>query len=313
MVGVCGVPSSDDSAVILGCAFTSGSVVIVRDADPDVWAHEWGHVQGLNHRDNCARNLMHSFELRTNAVNESECQAFLTPTPQAFSLPFRVSPPKSEWVDSELEQQSVDYGMRRFDETRREWLTRVVTPRYIAGLPAGVIRHCNDDGVCQALSSLLLETTNANTRQNILRGLGLTDDPAAIDPLAASLSSIAGKLSVSELRVASENLLALGRIASTSSGAEALAILQQAAMPQYWVNREVRLDNGAAVDEALSGVAVLALSVSGQPAGRDYLGLLLEQAQESGDQRLVARIEDALARFAEGPNSRARRFDGRQP
>ena len=86
MIGVCGLSSADDLAIILGCAATAESLVIVEFAAPDVWAHEWGHVQGLNHRDDCPRNLMHAFEVDTNAVNDLERNAFLSSTPQAKTL-----------------------------------------------------------------------------------------------------------------------------------------------------------------------------------------------------------------------------------
>ena len=66
---------------ILGCAYRGGSVVIVSHAPADVWAHEWGHVQGLNHRDDCETNIMHSYELQTDAVNTTEKNAFLSDTP----------------------------------------------------------------------------------------------------------------------------------------------------------------------------------------------------------------------------------------
>lgn len=62
---------------ILGIAkFNERNTIMTLTADPDVWAHEFGHNQGLLHRDNCNANIMHSVAPNTTSVNCSECIAF---------------------------------------------------------------------------------------------------------------------------------------------------------------------------------------------------------------------------------------------
>ncbi|HEX2059262.1 MAG TPA: zinc-dependent metalloprotease family protein, partial [Thermoanaerobaculia bacterium] len=53
---VCGSAGS-----VLGCATTPGTTIVMAlRAAPDVWAHEFGHNQGLRHRDTSNKNIMHS-------------------------------------------------------------------------------------------------------------------------------------------------------------------------------------------------------------------------------------------------------------
>jgi len=321
MVGVCGISAIDDTAVILGCAFTSGSVVIVREADPDVWAHEWGHVQGLDHRDNCPRNLMHSFELQTNAVDASECQALLTPTPAAFTLSFFKSGDKDVSLDGSADTingrdalaelgQSVDPSLRRFDESRREWLSRITAPRYIAGLPSGAIRYCNDDQVCGELTRMVGETGSPVARRNMVRALGLTDDPMAVDTILGMLENASGPMSVHQFNIYAEALLAAGRLANTDASGAALAYLQQAAFDEFWANREVRLDSQTPLSEAMASIAIKALGLTESTEAAGYLALLMESSESANRRNQIA---ESLGRFVPVANARVRLPDDRQP
>lgn len=309
MVGVCGIPATDDTAVILGCAFSGGSVAIVRDADPDVWAHEWGHVQGLDHRDDCPRNLMHSFELRTNAVNNGECQAFLTPTPQARLLTPSTTPTNP--TDAAWSDQSLDPALPQVDETRRQWLERITAPRYIAGLPAGTIRTCDDDRLCDVLVPMLSEDGTPAQQCNIARAMGLTGDARAAAPLIGQLDRLSGALGIGEFQVAAEQLLALGRLAGTDP--DALAYLEQAVATRYWTQRGVVLDNGVPLADSLSGVAIMALGISRAPEAADYLAAIRAPTDWKASPARIARIDEALARFAPINADRTRRTRGRRP
>lgn len=321
MVGVCGISAMDDTAVILGCAFASGSVVIVREADPDVWAHEWGHVQGLDHRDNCPRNLMHSFELQTNAVNEGECQALLTPTPAAFTLSLFKSSDEGVSLDGSADTvigrdalaelgQSVDPSLQRYDESRREWLSRITAPRYIAGLPAGAIRYCDDDQVCGELARMVGETDSPVARRNIVRALGLTGDPAAVDTVLGILDNANGQMSTQEFNVYAEALLAAGRLANTDASGAALAYLQQAAFDEFWANREVRLDSQTPLSETMSSIAIKALGLVESIEAASYLTLLMDSSETANRRNQIA---ESLGRFVPVANARVRLPDDRQP
>jgi hypothetical protein len=62
----------------LGCTKGGTKNMIISDKTPaDVYAHEFGHAQGLPDNDSCATNIMHSSNPNTDAVSATECAAFL--------------------------------------------------------------------------------------------------------------------------------------------------------------------------------------------------------------------------------------------
>ena len=62
----------------LGCTF-GGSSIIEASADPDVWAHEFGHVKGLPDVGDCSGWIMNETARNTTAVNLGECICFARP------------------------------------------------------------------------------------------------------------------------------------------------------------------------------------------------------------------------------------------
>lgn len=66
---------------IIACANTPGSSMVIETgySGSIVFAHEYGHNRGLNHRDDCINNLMRSSvneAITQGVVNASECSAF---------------------------------------------------------------------------------------------------------------------------------------------------------------------------------------------------------------------------------------------
>jgi hypothetical protein len=65
----------------IGCARTGGSLVVVRYTAAEegiLWAHEYGHTQGLPHRDSDPVAVMHSIIMPSHLqVTDGECDAFL--------------------------------------------------------------------------------------------------------------------------------------------------------------------------------------------------------------------------------------------
>ena len=60
----------------LGCADEPGnSMVLAASAPADVWAHEFGHNQGLPHRNTSPMNLMHESAANTDEINTTESNA----------------------------------------------------------------------------------------------------------------------------------------------------------------------------------------------------------------------------------------------
>lgn len=293
MIGVCGLSSTDDLAIILGCAATGESLVIVEFAAPDVWAHEWGHVQGLTHRDGCPRNLMHSFEVDTNAVNDLERNAFLSSTPRARTLT----------PVPELRPASADALARLVDEPMADWIDRVMGKTYLAGLPAGVIAPHGAAAGPFLLAMLDVEDHPVRHR-NIVRALGFTKHAAAIGSLLDGVFSPRGQLTHDQFAAVAESFLAIGRLSRFDAAGTALQFLMDAAEPGYWLDADLGWSYGSyrgpALGALLAKLAVMALSVSADDAALDYLRSL----GPSDDDAWVAQIDEAIARLDPRPNSR---------
>ncbi len=54
------------------------TAIMVVGADPDVWAHEFGHGQGLDHNNFCTKYIMHYNAPNTNVVTNTDCDGMRT-------------------------------------------------------------------------------------------------------------------------------------------------------------------------------------------------------------------------------------------
>jgi len=291
MVGVCGAPSGDDPAVVLGCASTGGSVVIVHDAPTDVWAHEWGHVQGLPHRNDCARNLMHAFELETNAVNARERTALLTPTPGSAFQRARTAE-ETECLNCSAAPAEVSGG---------EPLEQVISRRFLQGIPSALLGNVESAEVVEELLAHWAAAPPAHVCANLARLLGHAGDPRACAPLGDLALLMAGELQVDDLAAISESLLALGRLAAVDDSGTALALLTAGTSPEFWSARglTVRADTDSTVStaDALARISVMALGLAGTDDARQHLSALRqrESVSRSRDPWFSVQVEEALA------------------
>lgn len=273
LVGVCGIRLPASVATILGCATTRGSMVIVAEAPPDVWAHEWGHVQGLGHRDDCPSNLMHAFEIETHAVNPTESRAFLTPTPSGKLL---------REPTSEARVELVDHLLREADEPLEGWLERIVGRPYLAGLPVRLALEC-DAAAVGRLMARCQDVALAPGRTNVNRLLGLSADGRACHLLIEQVLEAAGELDGERFRAVAEAFLALGRLLAHDPSGTALTFLVTGTDPSSWADQDVQWRfgpyAGPRLHQLLARLSILALGVSGTEAAREYLELLQEQIE----------------------------------
>ncbi len=290
MVGVCGSPSADDVSLVLGCAFTGGTAVLVQDAPADVWAHEWGHVQGLSHRNDCDRNLMHAFELETNAVNTNERDALLSPTPGQSFLAFRAV------ADDSVREFESDVVSAPTDD--------IFNRRYLAGLPSVLFNRHNLRLRSGELLNRLQADPSPRCRANLARAIGLSRDVSACETLQTSCESIAGDLNIDELDELIEQVIALGRLADADTTNQTTDLLLAGTDPAFWTDRDLTLvlDDGRRIDldDSLARVCVMGLGLTKNPAVPDRLRELKRNAvtRKFADPWFVPQIDEALERIA---------------
>ncbi len=306
MVGVCGAPASPHATVVLGCAYARGSVVIAHDAPADVWAHEWGHVQGLPHRNDCAANIMHAYELETNAVNARERNAFLSGTPRwAF---FRAAPA----VEA---AEPVGPG-RDPGESLAEWVERLIARRYLAGIPAAAFEGEHGPQLTDLLIERLAEASDPIVRGNICRALGLAGDAAALPALQAMVAEQVGPLTTAEIAALTEGLMALGRLADLDASEASVGFLIAGANPETWSAIGLSTTDGRPLDDVLARICVLSLGLSNHPAALAHLREMQARLALSkpADPWLPSQVDEALGRWSAGGGQlRQRVRDNRMP
>ncbi len=295
MVGVCGSPSADDVSLVLGCAFTGGSAVLVQDAPADVWAHEWGHVQGLPHRNNCGRNLMHAFELETNAVNATERDAFLSPTPGQNFLAFKTI----------FEEQHSASVAPEFDgEMVSAPVEDIFNRRYLAGFPSTLFTRHNLQMQSRELLDRMQTDPSPRCRANLARAIGLSRDVAACETFLTSCGSIAGDLNIDELDELIEQIIALGRLADVDTTNQTTELLLAGADPAFWTHRDLTLvlDDGRRIDldDSLARICVMGLGLTKNPTVPERLRELKRIAltRNESDPWFIPQIDEALERIA---------------
>jgi len=294
MIGVCGVPSDGNMTTILGCASTGGSVVIIATADPDVWAHEWGHVQGLRHRDDCARNLMHSFEVLTNAVNSMECDAFLSPIPQSRLL--RQRPLAQGLNRPQLANRDVN------THTPADWIDEWIPRTYRSGIPVSCLPREPEAVPADTLLARLESGLPAAHLANLVRTLGLLGDPVACQPLIDQVESFSQVVTLKQFYLLAESLLALGRLASTDTTGSAVDLLCEAAIPDFWKAASLQLQIGDLatrdVSHDLARIAVAALGLCEHPVARQRLIDLNTLAKQGrfADPWMADQVFEAISR-----------------
>ncbi len=295
MLGVCGTSRSSDLSVVLGCAYRGGTAVVTRGADPDVWAHEWGHVQGLVHRDDCPRNVMHSYELDTNALDGDECAAFLSPTPSQGL--FRTRMPDETCTRCNEEQV-----LPRPNELESEWLSRITARIYRAGIPADAVTGRLDSTAVDVLIDLYATSPVPVVRTNAARLIGFSADSRCVSALIAYIDSMPNEIDTAELGVVAESVLALGRLAGTDEAGAAFAFIQAGTDPGAWADHVLVTGDPAEepvpLDRVLARICIMAVGVSDHPDAESFL-LGLDEQTRTGRlaHRWVAdQINEALCR-----------------
>ncbi len=261
-----------------GCASTSANcMVVVRDFESlegILWAHEYGHTQGLHHRNN-ANALMYPALWDTNRrVLAWECDYFPYASPSA-------TPASSPPVDNNSPTPSAPTDIEAF-----------VRHIYIHGVPYELATKYPQE-VVPTLLKMLKDPKEARHRANIITTLCIVGRNAGIAGEAIGVFERGeGKLSASEYRAKKAALLGLGYLAN-SGDKTALEYLEKSVDSDAWDRRGLKWqspfdDSPAYRNAQLTTLAVWGLVISGQPEAHQILEFLEAIGKKKGASVLSA-------------------------
>jgi FG-GAP-like repeat len=266
----CGRPG----AGIIGCAPTpGGSLAVVRfstNQEGILWAHEFGHNQGLPHRDGNTL-VMNPFITTTGKeVNAGECGAFRGPTPATEAAAVVLS---AEAAGGAGPSAAAAAGTVRSEQEVEAFVRR----HYAHGVPYNEARRFAPE-VAPTLLRMLGDPNEKDYWANIVGVLGIVGDASAAEPLIAFVERNAGSaLDPAAYRASLSALIALGYLANRTGDQRAVDFLAGRARALGAAGAapanapgELRLDA-----ESLGQTAVLGLAVSGRPRAREVLEELM--------------------------------------
>lgn len=183
---------------VIGCASTPGDCMVVIRFTPAppvqegiLWAHEYGHTKGLDHRD-AADAVMRSFIGPTHRLlTAAESTAFLKSMQPLFSS---TSPSLSD--------------VRQF-----------VRQDYIHGIPPDVASSFRSNANVEILTQMLSDSRESQYWSNVAVTLGLIGNERTLEPLVAFITRGTGTLAPEQYKAKSAAVVALGFLTRNLQGA----------------------------------------------------------------------------------------------
>lgn len=209
-------------AGIIGCARVPGSsltmVRFTRSLEGILLAHEFGHNQGLSHR-NGTRNLMHpSIGASRVGVNQAECSAFRSPA-QMHALPVAAS------FQAQSSSSSDSLAM--------------IKEHYYHGFPVSIGIDLPPEDA-KAIASLLADENEREWWPNALAALGLMGSEISFNEIQNFLTRTNAEDLQDPLvfRAAATAPIALGYYVNVTQDKTALEYMVSAASPERLLNEE---------------------------------------------------------------------------
>jgi hypothetical protein len=247
-----------------------GGSFIVRDRPQDAvnWAHEYGHVRGLEHRDPDDPLALMTNGTRpiSRRVDSRECTAYRSgPSSTAIEIP--TASLSAAAATNEPSSDIRDF-VRRF---------------FIHGIPYEEAMRYGPEAV-PTLLDMLADPKEELASQNIVIVLGMLGDRRAVTPLISLIEqSPEGELGDFRYEAKRNAILGLGYLVNRSGNGRALSYLRDGLDPSFWAARGITWtspEHGTTAerDRELSRVAVVGLALSGDPSAEEALAGLLTSA-----------------------------------
>jgi hypothetical protein len=277
----------------IGCGQTPGASFITErftaNQEGILWAHEFGHNQGLSHRDTSTNNVMY-FSIGTNRrrVNQEECNAFMG---QQGLIAM---------ANANVRTQASTAGGAPMP------VEEFVTQIYFEGLPLAQAATYGEEEV-ETLLRMLDDPNMVQFHENIALTLGMIGSERAVDPLISYINKGVGSTGATTSRPAYKGriaaIVALGYLVNLSGSQKALSYLLESTSPATWAQRNIvglaaresaRSETETAGD--LSKYAIIALGLSGHPTAAAHLRSLRDQeaTATAGERSFRTEVKDEL-------------------
>jgi hypothetical protein len=308
----------------IGCGQTPGPSFIVErftaNQEGILWAHEFGHNQGLPHRDTTTNNVMfRSIGTNRQRVNQTECDSFVGSAGMTVAAVFETMPALAQEVEPPAMQLAMGEeamgGMPGSDEDMPESadealgmgeeghadggegqqdVVTFVSQIYFDGLPLDEAAEFGSEDV-ETLIDMLNDPEQVLYHENIALTLGMIGDPTATEALIAYVEQGSGAGMEAPAATADDlarraykgrvgAIMGLGYLVHMADDDTALQYLIDSTAPAAWRERELEgMSTAPGTDgaEDLTKYAIFALGLSGNEEAREHLQSLVSGESDS--------------------------------
>ena len=261
---------------LIGCAYTPGTSIVVEASvnEPAIlWAHEFGHNQGLRHRDNLKQNIMNSTVRRGgNKINKKECIAFKGTQHRSPATQKTEEPATATLAQMQVAGQGAT-PLPVEDFVSREYFSH--------GLPLADAANYEEADV-DILLKMLNDPGQVKNHEKIALTLGMIGSTRAVDPLISyirnGIQPGAGDIPRLEYKGLVGATLALGYLANLNGSETALMFLLESTSPDFGMQGSpTSSPESAALRRKLARYAITALGFSANTNAVTYLQSLLNE------------------------------------
>jgi hypothetical protein len=273
---------------VIGCAPVPGSsLAVVRftaNLEGILWAHEFGHNKGLNHRNDDQNAVMNGTIGSTRRrVNSTESTAYQT-LPATALVQAQAGPPQPQ------------PGSKPPEMDIRDFVRQV----FIHGVPYEEATRYSTESV-PALLAMLGNPAEQEHWPNIVVVLGMIGDERAVEPLLSFIKAgDQARLSRVHYTAKTSALMALGYLINKTGNVRALNYLVESVKPETWAARSATgiapfQANTAERDTDFSKHAILGLALSGRPEAAQTLRSLQQPAGTEVQRAFQAQVSDLVS------------------